>query len=94
MKISGFKSKTKFLKQNFKALGFIEGTRALILYRCKKWLSYRPKLDRKFDKKYKTDTSISVSQDELGIVDANDRKAATSYVSAPVSIQNYIYRRL
>jgi SAM-dependent methyltransferase len=83
-------AKWEVLRTSFRALGGWETTRAALA----QLLAYKPERDDEFDRRFRTDTSGSISVGSLDIEDAGARRAAVFYVSAPIRLTRYMLAEL
>jgi SAM-dependent methyltransferase len=85
-RIMNLKENIQLISTSIKALGLLDTTKAVLAH----LLTYRPRNDRSFDKKYGTDTAAGVEQDDLQISNEVAKKNAVYYVAAPVKLERYI----
>jgi SAM-dependent methyltransferase len=80
----------KLIRASTATLAISETVKAALLNILVRVLTYHPTKDNSFDKRYKTDTTGTVPQRDLGISDERARRAAVLYVSAPVKFEEHV----
>jgi SAM-dependent methyltransferase len=84
------KDKAKIFGTSCRALGIWETSRAILA----DLFTYKPRKDLTFDRRYGTDTASVVFKEDLNISNAEAKKGAIFYVSAPIRLEQYILDKL